>query len=146
MEVKVMKHSSLVTALAVCAVLAACGGGGGGGGGGTPTQPNPPANPNVVTVNLNEFAFSPRQVTVEPGQTVRWVLQGSDPTHTVTALDGRFNSGTTFGSTGATFQQTFSAADNNQTFEYRCASHADCCDMKGSVRVGANAPQPDPGY
>lgn len=144
-----MKHPSLVSALAVCAVLAACGGGGGGGGGGTPTQPNPPnppADPNVVTVNLSEFAFSPRQVTVDPGQTVRWVLQGTDPTHTVTALDGRFNSGAAFRSTGDTFEQTFTAADNDQTFEYRCAAHADCCDMKGSVRVGANAPQPDPGY
>lgn len=139
-----MKHSSLVCALAACAILAACGGGGGGGGGDTPTQPPPPAG--TVTVDLTEFAFSPRRVTIEPGQTVRWVLRGSDPTHTATALGGKFDSGTAFRSTGDSFQHTFTAADNNQTFEYRCASHADCCDMKGAIRVGEDAPAPDPEY
>ena len=143
-----MKRSSLVSALAVCAVLAACGGGGGGGGG-TPTQPNPPnppADPNVVTVNLTEFDFNPRRVTVEPGQTVRWVLQGSDPTHTVTARDGKFNSGNSLRNPGDSFEHTFTAADNDQTFEYSCATHSDCCDMKGSVLVGSGAPAPDPEY
>lgn len=141
-----MMHTRLVLTLTACAVLAACGGGGGGGGD-TPTQPPPPpGDPGVVTVNLTEFDYSPRQVTVQPGQTVRWVHRGGDPTHTVTARDGGFDSGFAFDSAGNAFEHTFTAADNNQTFEYRCASHADCCDMKGSIRVGADAPAPDPGY
>jgi plastocyanin len=138
-----MNRHSAVLALAACITLAACGG---GGGGGTPTQPDPPGSPNVITVELNEFAYSPRQLTIEPGQTVRWVLMGSDPSHTVTARDGAFDSGLTFQDTGDVFQRTFSTSEAGQTFEYACASHSDCCDMKGSIRVGENAPAPDPGY
>ncbi|HUP42909.1 MAG TPA: metal-binding protein, partial [Thermoanaerobaculia bacterium] len=83
-----MARATLAFALAAGGVLVACGGGGGGGG--TPTDPNPPSNPSVVTVELNEFAYEPRSVTIQPGQTVRWVMRGSDPTHTVTAIDGAF--------------------------------------------------------
>ncbi len=145
MEVKAMTCRRLALALTSCALLVACGGGGDGGGG-TPTQPPPPGDGSVVTVNLTEFDFSPRQVTIEPGQTVRWVMRGNDPSHTVTARDGAFDSGFAFDSAGATFEHTFTAADDGETFEYACVSHQDCCDMKGSVRVGEDAPAPDPGY
>jgi plastocyanin len=139
-----MSCRALVIVLTAGAILAACGGGGGGGGG--PTDPNPPGTPAVVTVQLDEFAYDPRSVTIDPGQTVRWVLGGSDPTHTVTEIDGAFDSGFAFDTPGAAFQRTFTEADRNKTFNYACATHSDCCDMKGSIRVGDTAPPPNPGY
>lgn len=138
---KLRSLSRVLAAAALAApVVIACGG---GGGGSSPTEP-PPAGPKTVTVQVTENTYQPRSVTIEPGDTVRWVMAGSDPTHTVTALDGAFDSGTTFTSPGATFERRFD--QNNATFNYSCQAHADCCDMKGSVRVGSNAPRPSPGY
>lgn len=130
------------TAAAALFLALACGGGGGGGG---PTAP-PAPNPQAVTVELSEHSFSPKSITIQPGETVAWVMRGSDPTHTVTALNGAFDSGAVFTASGATFRRTFSAAESGQIFEYRCQAHADCCNMRGSVRVGADAPPPGPGY
>ncbi len=137
----------LATILFLAAAAAAlsapgCGGGGNGGGGGGPTAPGPVSQ--SVTVNLNDFAFSPRSITIQPGDTVVWVLRGNDRTHTVTALNGAFNSGAVFTQPGATFRRTFT--ENGMTFDYRCTAHVDCCNMRGSVRVGAAAPPPTPGY
>lgn len=143
-----MKLKAQIQLLAIAAFLVACGGGGGGGGGsdGPTAPPPPPPGGSVVTVEVDEFSFEPRTVTIEPGQTVRWVFRGQDTTHTVTARDGAFDSGFVFQSQGDAFERTFGAADDGRTFEYSCVSHADCCDMKGSVRVGSDAPAPDPGY
>ena len=135
----------LIAGTAATLILAlACGGGGGGGGPTAPPAPNP--QPQAVTVELSEHSFSPKQITIQPGETVAWVMRGSDPTHTVTALNGAFDSGAVFNASGATFRRTFSAADSGRTFEYRCQAHADCCNMRGSVRVGSDAPPPGPGY
>ncbi len=132
----------LTSVAAALGLVLACGGGGGGGG---PTAP-PAPNPQAVTVELSEHSFSPKQIVIQPGETVAWVMRGSDPTHTVTALNGAFDSGAVFTAPGATFRRTFSAADSGRTFEYRCQAHADCCSMRGSVRVGSDAPPPGPGY
>lgn len=139
-----MTRAIVAFAFGAGTLLAGCGGGGGGGG--SPTDPNPPSNPSVVTVELTEFAYEPRSVTIQPGQMVRWVMRGSDPTHTVSAIDGAFDSGFVFTAAGTTFERTFGEGDQNRTFNYSCATHSDCCDMKGSVRVGENAPPPNPGY
>lgn len=139
--------SRALAGLSSALIMTACGGGGGGGGGtGSPTAPPPPSGPSVVTVEVREHVFDPRSVTIQPGQTVRWVYRGQDPTHTVTARDGAFDSGFVFDQQGNTFEHTFGAGTDGQTFEYSCLSHSACCDMKGSVRVGSNAPAPDPGY
>ncbi len=127
--------------IATCAFDVSCGG---GGGGGSPTAP--PVPPGVVTVQITDNAFSPRSVTVEPGDTVRWVMQGAAAGHTVTDNTGAFDSGQVFNAAGDSFSRTFGAADAGRTFEYRCATHQACCQMQGSVRVGTNAPPPGPGY
>src|SRR5688500_3110300 len=123
----------LLLAAGVSVLGATCGGGGGGGGGG-PTDPGPVAA--TATVELFDNSYSPRSVTVNPGDTVSWVLRGNDRTHTVTAIDGAFDSGAVFNQPGATFRRTFNEA--GRTFEIRCAAHADCCNMRGSVRVGSS--------
>jgi plastocyanin len=134
------RHAVALLLAPAALLLAACGGGGGGGGG--PTAPGPVAQ--SVTVELHDHSFAPRSLTIQPGDTVVWVLRGNDRTHTVTALNGAFDSGQVFGQPGATFRRTFNEA--GRTFDYRCRSHADCCNMRGSVRVGDSAPPPTPGY
>lgn len=132
----------------LCAILAAfavtlavaCGGGGGGGG---PTAP--PGNvPKTVTIEVRDFTYEPRQLTINPGDTVRWVYRGADPTHTVTEINGTFRSGAGFNNNGAVYERTFTG--NNATFNYSCDAHKDTNNMKGSIRVGQEAPSPNPGY
>lgn len=127
--------------LTACGLLVyACG----GGGGGSPTAPSP--SPSVVTVEVNDDFYEPKSITIDPGDTVRWVMNGSNSGHTVTHRDGAFDSGFVFNAAGDSFRRTFGAGDNGKTFEYSCRTHKDCCNMQGSVRVGAGAPDPDPGY
>jgi plastocyanin len=106
----------------------------------------PSGGGDVTVVQVLDNSFNPQQVQVDPGDTVRWVLAGGAPNHTVTATNNAFDSGFTLQATGATFERTFGQADNNRTFEYFCASHRTCCAMQGSVRVGSGAPDPQPGY
>jgi plastocyanin len=112
---------------------ASCVPGGGGGGG------------NAVEVRVIDNAFDPRSVNVRAGDTVRWVLAGASPSHTVTEESLLWDSGLTLQTQGATFERTFGAAENDRTFLYYCRTHQGCCAMQGSVVVG-NGPPPDPGY
>lgn len=118
----------------------------GGGGGGSPTAPPPPPTGNVVEVTVNDNFFDPRSIIIEPGQTVRWVLRGRMTNHTTTARNGEWDSGFVFRQAGATFERTFSQADDDKTFEYLCETHWVSDQMQGSVRVGQDAPPPNPGY
>jgi plastocyanin len=140
-----IRSLATLAALALAASLAAysCGGGGGGnGGGGSPTDPTPrPAQ--VHTVTIRENSYEPKSITIEPGDTVRWVFSGIDPNHTVTAVNGAFDSGAVFTANGATFERLF---DTRGTFDYSCRAHKQCCLMQGSIRVGSNSPPPGPGY
>jgi plastocyanin len=45
-----------------------------------------------VTVEMNNYAFMPQNITVASGTTVTW-LNNDDTTHTVTADDRQYNSG-----------------------------------------------------
>ena len=114
-----------------------------GGGGSSPSEPGMPA-PKFVTVQIVDFAFNPKTVQVNPGDTVQWVLASTTYTHTVTSEDGSFDSGMAFKSAGATFTHTFTAP--NTTTNYHCQTHWHTNGMQGSVQVGNNAPPPPPGY
>jgi plastocyanin len=124
--------------LALFAVLSACGGGGSSGSG-----PTAPMN-STVTITVKDFAFSPQDVTINPGDSVRWVWAGPTLTHTVTAEDGTFDSGMVFTGPGTSYQVTFNQA--NQTINYHCATHWHTNGMQGAIKVGAGAPPPKPGY
>lgn len=106
----------------------------------------PPSGSATVTVEMVDFAYEPQSIHINPGTTVRWVHRGEDPGHTVTEVDGAFDSGFVFQQPGAIFEHTFTADDDGKTFAIWCVSHEECCDMRGSVRVGASAPPPPPGY
>ncbi len=77
-------------------------------------------------MSVQDFYFSPAQLTVDSGTTVTWVNQGNAP-HTVTADDGSFDSGTL--QPGQTFSQTFRSPG---TVAYHCNIHRQ---MAGSVTV-----------
>jgi len=145
-------RSLCLVLLALLGTLAAlsCGGGGGGGYGGGPTAPPPPAqtpppsSSQLHIVQVNDDSYSPKSITIQPGDTVRWVLNGNSLVHTVTAKDGSFDSGSVFTSKGAMYEHRF---DTKGTYEYACKVHGNCCLMRGSVLVGNDAsPPPDPSY
>jgi plastocyanin len=88
-----------------------------GGGGGSSTA-------NEVSMSSN--AFSPSSKTVAVNTTVTWRNTDS-MTHTVTANNGAFNSGTI--NPGGTYSYTFTTAG---TYEYHCTFHQG---MTGTVIV-----------
>ena len=106
--------------------------------------------PKMVTVEVLDFSYNPKSIQINRGDTVRWVLVGTNPSHTVTALSTAFDSGFVFLNPGDTYDVTFN--QDNVTLEYSCQSHTTCCvvgqagDMKGSVLVGSGAPPPMTGY
>jgi plastocyanin len=82
-------------------------------------------------VDIVGFAFSPGTVTVGVGDTVTWTNDDAQ-SHTATADDGSFDTGTIHG--GGTASATFSTAG---TFAYHCRIHSS---MIATVVVTGNAP------
>ena len=104
-----------------------------------PPPTSPPPGPRPGGISIVDNAFSPRSVTVTTGSTVTWTNVGSLP-HTVTADDGRFDSG--FLATGAGYRRTFNQPG---TFSYLCTIHPE---MVGTITVsgtptGPDSPPPD---
>ena len=81
-----------------------------------------------TTVTIEGFAFSPKSITVDVGDTVTW-RNNDDVAHSATAEDGSFDTGT-FGN-GRSRSETFDTAG---TFQYICTPHPF---MKGTVEVNA---------
>lgn len=83
----------------------------------------------AVEVTIQEFAYSPAEITITAGQSVTWTNQDEAP-HTATARDRDvLQSGTM--NQGESFTQVF---DTPGTFEYFCEFHPD---MQGIVVVEA---------
>jgi plastocyanin len=70
-----------------------------------------------AAVKLVDFEFAPRELTVKVGTTVVWTSE-DNPSHTVTADDGSFDSGTM--RNGDTFSHTFTQVGE---YPYYCAFH-----------------------
>ena len=88
----------------------------------------------TVQVIMGDNYYSPQVVTINIGDTVQWVNQGS-MVHTATADTGQpvyWNSGDI--GAGGTYSYTFLASGN---FTYSCAYH----DMAGKVDVVQPAPE-----
>ena len=84
------------------------------------------AQGQTMTVSIEDFFFSPANMTVAPGTTVTWVNNGRAP-HTSTADDGAWDSGTL--QPGESFSFTF---DQAGTYTYLCTIHPD---MTGTITV-----------
>jgi len=93
-----------------------------------PDKSDKPDKPKVVEVKIDNFSFSPAEVTVAPGTEVKWVNRDDVPhTATSTAKPKAFDSGTL--DTDGTFSHVF---DKAGTYEYFCAVHPK---MTGKVIV-----------
>jgi plastocyanin len=85
-----------------------------------------PAGVEVV-VEIQGFAFSPKDLVIAPGTTVKWINLDAAPHTASTTSDATFDSGTL--SQGESFSFTF---DSVGSFPYQCDIHTS---MKGSVTV-----------
>ena len=120
------RFPALTLVLALTMGLWAC-----GGDGDDPTDPGNGGDDEVTVINLTSgLQFSPSDVTISAGTTVRWVNQSS-LTHTVTP-DGH-SEWTRWETTssGQTFEHTFSTTG---VFEYFCEPHVSQ-GMTGVIRV-----------
>jgi amicyanin len=82
--------------------------------------------PPTPSVHIDNFSFTPAEITVSPGTTLTWV-NGDDIPHTVVASNKAFRSKVM--DTDQQFSFTFSQAG---TYEYFCSLHPH---MKGKVIV-----------
>jgi plastocyanin len=93
-----------------------------------PAAPTPapaaPAAPAATTVEIHDYAFEPKAVTVPAGTTVTWTNH-DDNDHNVTGAGVKSKS---FGMNG-TYSYTFATAG---TYDYVCSLHPQ---MKGTVTV-----------
>jgi plastocyanin len=81
-------------------------------------SPAPTAQPKTLSVNIQNFAFSPNSLTINKGDSVVWTNMDSS-SHTVTSDSGsELKSGTL--SNGQTYTHTFNTAG---TFTYHCSIH-----------------------
>ena len=81
----------------------------------------------TVPISIENFAFSPADLRVAPGTTVRWTNHDDIP-HTVTSTDGAFKSHAL--DTDDSFSVTFEKAGS---YQYFCALHPH---MVGMIKVG----------
>ena len=81
-----------------------------------------------ITITMTDNAFSPQNITINAGDTVTWVNNGS-AVHTATANTGSFDSGNI--QPGQNFGATFNGAG---TYAYRCKFHSG---MTGTISVVA---------
>ena len=90
----------------------------------------PSARAATTNVTIADFAFSPKTINIQIGDTVVWTNNGPSQ-HTVTSDGGAgpLNSGTL--NVGNTYEWTFLAAGS---FGYHCTIHPS---MTGTVNVGA---------
>jgi plastocyanin len=105
-----------------------------------------PAWGATTDIQVRNTAYTPAEVTVAPGDTVRWTFAGPDTNHSVTADGGQAESfdsdpgdPSPFHAPGDTFEHTFATTG---TFRYHCKVHAY---MSGRVVVqdGGSPPAGD---
>lgn len=88
------------------------------------------------TITVGDNFFSPENVTIQVGDTVRWVNAAGGMQHNVTSNSGAFASSQTAAS--FTFEVTFNQAGS---FGYQCTLHSG--QMSGTITVQGAAPTPE---
>ncbi|MBS2539946.1 cupredoxin domain-containing protein, partial [Catenulispora sp. NF23] len=93
------------------------------------TTPSPaPTTAAAAQITIDNFAFSPANLTVHPGQSVT-VVNHDSVTHTLTAAGGKFDTGDINPGKSA----TFTAPATPGSYPYVCSIHAS---MHGTLTVG----------
>ena len=85
----------------------------------------------VITVDSTNLKFSPNEVTINEGQTVRFFWSGEFLDHNAVAINGVFNSGEPQKEVDYSF--TFDKGTNN-TYNYICEPH-ELLEMVGTITV-----------
>ena len=93
----------------------------------------------TASVGAYDDYFQPKTINIQPGTTVRWVNYGKH-THTVTAKDGRWDSGDI--PPGASYTVTFRTPG---TYYYYCRHHMKE-KMEGTIVVGRGGSGTSGGY
>lgn len=119
-----LKRRIAPLALFIALVSAACGGSSNDSSSDT-TAASGASGSSGSTVVLKDLKFSPDDITVETGDTVKWEWK-ENVLHNVTAKDGSFKSDN---KSDGTFTHTF---DKAGTYEYECTLHTG---MAGKVTV-----------
>ncbi|HEX2190061.1 MAG TPA: cupredoxin family copper-binding protein [Longimicrobiaceae bacterium] len=94
----------------------------------TPSAPAPAEGAARFAAGMRNFAYAPARIEVAAGTTVEWKNEDA-MAHTVTAVDGSFDSGLV--EPGAVWRRTF---DTPGTYPFSCTPHPF---MKGTVVVRA---------
>lgn len=81
-------------------------------------EPDPPAAPAEVTIDMVNFAYEPGDITVAAGTAVTWVNRDDGPRHSATASDGSFDTGLLDSGEEATI-----TLDTPGTYIYYCTLH-----------------------
>ena len=98
--------------------------------GGAALDPDAPL-PEIGNVSIIDKSFRPGSIVVATGGSVEWSNDDGEG-HTVTAVDGSFNSGIV--TVGDEFSRAFETAG---TFDHFCAIHPE---MSGTGTVGEATP------
>jgi plastocyanin len=86
-----------------------------------------------ITVEMRDDFFKPKNLTIQPGDTVRWVNRGNEP-HSATSNTGLWDSGVL--QKDQTFSLTFT---DSGSFPYFCTVHGQA--MSGTITVSTNGTQ-----
>ncbi|OAI39864.1 hypothetical protein AYO38_06725, partial [bacterium SCGC AG-212-C10] len=87
------------------------------------------ADGEFIDIDIVDFAFEPATVTMDTSDAIVWTHRGGESTqHTVTADDGRFDSGP-LDALGIGFDLQF---ETPGTYTYHCEIHPE---MKGTIVV-----------
>ena len=93
---------------------------------GQSTTASQPDAKDQVQIVIQNFAFAPSEITVEPGTKVTWVNKDDAP-HTATSVDNKFNSG------GLDTNDTYSFVFKDKgDYQYYCTLHPQ---MKAIIKV-----------
>jgi len=84
-------------------------------------------NPDVNSIEITGFAFSPSTLTIQAGDSVTWTNKDSAP-HTITSDSGTELNSQQF-SNGNSYSHTF---NTKGTYAYHCKLHSS---MKGNIIV-----------
>lgn len=113
-------RSITLLALAPATLLMGCGS----------DDPTGPPQSGLVEIDLLAQSFSPAQVEIEPGTTVRWT-NTSATEHTITPTGHEEWNRVVMTTSGQTFEHTF---DEVGEFPYHCEPHQ-AVGMVGEIRV-----------
>ncbi len=131
---------AVVALVALAAFVTACGSSSGASNtpAATPNSPAAGTGAAATAVAIQNFAFTPKTLTVAPGTTVTWTNNDSTPHNVISTVSISLNSATTstFASSNLNQGQTFSFTFTKKgVYFYECSIHKALASMHAEVIV-----------